>query len=505
LQSKITVGTMWLWVAGCLAVLIRPVGGQIDDDDQCSRSQNRPEHCDGVAVLNSSTLVVVIITALVTVGTVGYVVYIWHQMQTRKKHVQWLTDRMRAKPPPPCDIYLGPTAFHKEFTPLESQPWRCGEDADDGDENVPGSKYTAGGGMIVSGSDGYSVPGESGWGGGRGQQETAGGLMHGPNTSLRLREDTGFDVPAFRKWFLEKQIAKARGETEVSAALGQPKSFFEDKVHDALFWKLRLTPKQAEALAKKFLVFKKLKMRSLRTSITSQEQLVNVVDEETAKEIGKAAFTAVVKAIARMNDPDAEAYAGLVFGVFDHLHSGTINTDEYMAFMVLSNSRYDLPTRLGTYFSLNSGDGGILGAAEMVELCFGMFDLAEFSGTELWPETVEEAAAPLISLLGCAADAAGNYNAIEVDEYEFKEASLANLKLRTLFKVMDAAAERANGPSVVASAPPQIVGSQGAPARRQSKIVMRTEEEELAELQRRALGQKAADAEAAAAELADDE
>lgn len=308
-------------------------------------------------------------------------------------------------------------------------------------------------------------------------------------------------MPAFRKWFLEKQIAKARGETEVAASFGQPKSYFENKAHDALFRQLRLTPKQAEALAKKFLIFKKLKMRSLRSSITSQEQLRHsVLDEETAKEIGKAAFVSVVKVVAMMKDSDAESYAELVFGIFDHLDSGTINTDEYMAFMVMSNSRYDLPTRLSTYFALNAGDSGILGAAEVVELCFGMFDLAEFSGSELWSETVEEAAAPLIALLGCTADSSGNYNAVEVDEYEFKEASLANLKLRTLFKVMDAAADRANGPSTTASAPAQIVGYQGAPARRQSKTVMRTEEEELAELQRRALAQKAAEA-----DMADDE
>lgn len=157
---------------------------------------------------------------------------------------------MRSKPPPPVDIYLGPTAFRKKFSPLESQPWRCGED-------TPGSKYSS-----------YRIPGEGGWGGSRGPQETPGGLNSGPDTFLRLKEDTGFNVQAFRKWFLEKQIAKARGETEVTAALGAPKSFFEEQVHDGLFWQLRLTPNQLEALAKKFLVFTKLKMRSLRYGST---------------------------------------------------------------------------------------------------------------------------------------------------------------------------------------------------------------------------------------------
>ena len=47
-------------------------------------------------------------------------------------------------------------------------------------------------------------------------------------------------------------------------------------------------------------------------------------------------------------------------------------TDEYMAFMVLSNARYDVPTRLSTYFALAAGDAGILGAAEVNELCLSM-------------------------------------------------------------------------------------------------------------------------------------
>lgn len=166
-------------------------------------------------------------------------------------------------------------------------------------------------------------------------------------------------------------------------------------------------------------------------------------------------------------------------------------TDEYMAFMVLSNARYDVPTRLSTYFALAAGDAGILGAAEVNELCLSMFDLAEFSRSALWPETVEEAAASLIALLGCTADASGNFRATEVDEYEFKEASLANPKLRTLFKVMDAASERVNASRAV-GAPPPITNNHVVPARRGSKMVLRTEEEELAELKRRAIAQQTA-------------
>ena len=70
----------------------------------------------------------------------------------------------------------GPTAFQKQFTPLESQPWRCGEDVDDAG-NVPGSTNDAGG-MLVNGDGEYTLPEEAGWGGGRGSQETAGGLMY---------------------------------------------------------------------------------------------------------------------------------------------------------------------------------------------------------------------------------------------------------------------------------------------------------------------------------------